>query len=122
MRRLTLAAAALALTAGLAAAQTESADRMDKQGSNQTYNSGPLESGVGGDRAHATREQNRDASRAGAYDAPGRDSDKGKGVATGFIAAGLGLALLGLFVRRRRTHSGRYDDADIHRPGGGPRL
>jgi hypothetical protein len=136
MKRLSLALAVLAMTTGLALAQDNNtpqsgsssdrsmstdrnrtdlgAPRGDKAGTDQRYNTGATGSEVGRDRDTVTttdidndRDMNADR--------------KGTGVATGFVAAGIGLALLGLFVRRRNRRYGHYDDDDTTR-GAPPRV
>lgn len=141
--------AALALTASLAAAQTETSqtgasepgqsqqsgqpvykekggvktdygqDRRQKAGTHQGYNTGATGQDVGKDQPAPVTNQGRNPADTARYDRAAR----GTGVATGFVAAGIGLAILGLFVRRRsRRDYDEYDDEDeggSGRPYGG---
>ena len=150
MKKAMMMLAALALTAGVAAEQGDTqsptqatngqaiqdrggtgartdlgAPRNDKSGTDQTYNTGATVANVGKDNPDTYKPMNANA------DVERGNGTRGTGVATGFVAAGIGLALLGLFVRRRHHHGyGDYDAEDRHdRPGGpsntggvGPRL
>lgn len=138
MRSILATAAALALGAGLTLAQngatgprqqsrSDQGQSQTEQGKPtqkaQTYNTGSEGRGVGKDTSHpyTSGQQARTVT-------PQRERrGAGTGVATGFVAAGVGLALLGLFVRRRnRRHPDdpRYhDDADDDiGPTSGPRV
>lgn len=130
MKTLSLAIAALALSAGMAAAQgspTSSgerpetsgsrtttdlgADRTDKSGTEQGYNTGRAGEDVGAQRSINQAETMRTDGSDTAYTDRRATGGRRSGVATGFIAAGFGLALLGLFARRRARHpDDRYDD------------
>lgn len=149
LKKASVLMAALALTAGLAAAQTETSqsgasdpgqtqqgsgpvykekggvktdygqDRRQKAGTDQGYNTGATGQQVGKDQPAPVSGQGQsppaDTAR---YDR----ATRGTGVATGFVAAGIGLAILGLFVRRRsRRDIDEYDDEDDSggRPYGG---
>lgn len=92
------------------------ADRRDKSGTDQGYNTGATGSAVGRDRGTVNR-SDIDRANADRDVARGDRGARGTGVATGFVAAGIGLALLGLFVRRRNRRYDRYDDYS-DRPGG----
>ena len=147
MKALTLALAALAFAAGSATAQSDQrsapnensqpsgsvqgaqspgstrSDRMDKTGTHQTYDTGATGSQVGKDPGAVPAA--KDTARTDDYASDVPREDRGTGVATGFIAAGLGLAILGLFVRRRSRRHPRDDYGS--RPGGptggaGPRI
>lgn len=88
-------------------------DRRVKTGTDQTYNTGATGESVGKDQpAPVTGQDQGAATTAGANRAEAR----GTGVATGFVAAGLGLAILGLFVRRKGRHD---DDEDDYGGGSG---
>ncbi len=87
------------------------ANRLDKRGTDQTYNTGRTGQSVGTDTQNTYK--NGQASQP--IPQTRRRGAAGTGVATGFVAAGVGLALLGLFVRRRnRRHPDDpdYDDDD----------
>lgn len=150
MKQASVLMAALALTASLATAQTETSqtgasdpgqsqsqqsgqpvykdkggvktdygqDRRQKAGTSQGYNTGATGRQVGKDQPAPVSgaDQNAAASDTARYDRAAR----GTGVATGFVAAGIGLAILGLFVRRRSRHDyDEYDDDD-EGPSGRP--
>lgn len=89
------------------------ADRRVKTGTDQTYNTGPTGADVGKDLSKDQPATLKDYGTAAAgSDAAAREPRaRGTGVATGFVAAGIGLAVLGLFVRKR-THRYPYDDSD----------
>lgn len=55
------------------------------------------------------------ASSAAQYDGPA-DGRSGAGMATGFVAGGLGLALIGLFVKRNGRHPDDHFDEEELRP------
>jgi len=133
MRSILTMLAALALGAGLTLAQNgttgpQQESRADQgqtqtRRADQTYNTRREGQNVGKDTSHpyTSGQQARTIT-------PRRDrGGAGTGVATGFVAAGVGLALLGLFVRRRnRRHPDdpRYDDRpdDDVGPTSGPRV
>jgi hypothetical protein len=138
-----IAAAALVLTAGLAVAESDQTMQQDQTQrptisgqTDRTELAAPRESSPqvappAGNEPATTKGDAYDADRtvidrSDAYGANAERRTRGTGVATGFIAAGIGLALLGLFVRRRNRHDHRFDrrdEDDIDRPGGiGPRL
>lgn len=116
MKAVMTALASLAMAAGLAAAQGQSqqgqaqpgtrtdygTSRLQKRGSDQTYNTGSTGQNVGKDNQPQTYTNGQAAQP---IPQRRRRAAPGTGVASGFVAAGVGLALLGLFVRKRtRNH------------------
>lgn len=117
----TFIAGLFALSVGLSAvwtaAQTQETSPGETQRAVEPERGAPDQRGgsIETEPAPTPTETERAVERPDAKTPPADDAarrEEGKGVATGFIAAGLGLALLGLFVRRRH-HGG---------PGAGPRV
>jgi hypothetical protein len=118
--------AALALTASLAAAQTETSQSgasdpgQSQQSGRHGYDTRPADQKVRKDQPAPVKGADQKAAADTArYDRAAR----GTGVATGFVAAGIGLAILGLFVRRRSRRDwdepGDDDEGPSGRPYGG---
>ena len=111
MKRLSLALAVLGLMCGLATAQNNVSPRSDIEDQRATSDRDTQRGAV-----KATDVDEAQTQRAADREIEDRDltAGKGTGVATGFVAAGIGLALLGLFVRRRNRRHGHYHDEDRH--------
>jgi hypothetical protein len=119
MMKVSLALAAIALTAGLASAEQPTPQ------SDPTFGL-PTQTTVGKDLSKDHPATIKDYGTAAGAAAAGRErrAERGTGVATGFVAAGLGLAVLGLFVRKRSHHDphDHSDDDDDSRSGGSSEI